>query len=75
MHWGGLRGPLQNLLPAVADRGGVEGLPVRAADEDPSTERPAPLKTSFLMVLVVVEQCMADLVERLVPDELWVLFR
>ncbi|MEV7383034.1 hypothetical protein AB0O10_32615, partial [Streptomyces lydicus] len=31
------------------------------------------LKTSFLMVLVVVEQCMADLVERLVPDELWVL--
>ncbi|MFF3753292.1 integrase, partial [Streptomyces sp. NPDC002018] len=32
-------------------------------------------KTSFLMAWSVVERCMADLVERLVPDELWVLFR
>ncbi|PNG94141.1 hypothetical protein SMF913_10166 [Streptomyces malaysiensis] len=32
-------------------------------------------KTSLLMAWSVVERCMADLVERLVPDELWVLFR
>ncbi|GHB85362.1 hypothetical protein GCM10010347_65330 [Streptomyces cirratus] len=32
-------------------------------------------KTSFLMAGSFVEPRMADLVERLVPDELWVLFR
>lgn len=33
------------------------------------------VKTSFLMVCTLVGLCMTDLVERLVPDKLWVLFR
>lgn len=32
-------------------------------------------KTSFLMAASFVEPCMTDLIERLVPDELWTLFR
>ncbi|MDN3263640.1 hypothetical protein QWJ26_28290, partial [Streptomyces sp. CSDS2] len=32
-------------------------------------------KTPFLLACSLVDPCMTDLVERLVPDELWTLFR